>query len=53
MEKLSYDEWRKHYTVNVSESVIEEMQKFHNVDARAEVEKAMQYEYQNYLIAQE
>jgi hypothetical protein len=51
--KLSYDEWRKHYTVDITEDAIEDLQRLHKVDAKFEIEKAMQFEYDLYLSKQQ
>lgn len=46
MDKLPYNEWRKQYgTMEVSDEVQEELMNLHGIDARKEVESALQKEY--------
>lgn len=48
-EKLSYGEWRKQYTITISEEVISELQKHHSIDAHKEIEAGLRQEYDNYV----
>lgn len=50
MDKLPYNEWRKQYgTMEVSDEVQEELMNLHGIDARKEVESALQKEYDYYI----
>lgn len=46
---LSYEEWRERMAVVVTDDVRTKLKEEFNVDADAEVEQALQKEYQNYL----
>jgi hypothetical protein len=46
---LSYEEWKERMAVIVTDEVRKQMKEKHGLDADAEVEKALQKEYQNYL----
>ena len=48
-QKLTYDEWRLRNTVVISDEVYQSLKKFNNIDADAEVERAMRKEYEFYL----
>jgi hypothetical protein len=50
-QKLTYDEWRLRNTVVISDEVYQALKKFNNIDADAEVERAMRKEYEFYLNA--
>ena len=46
---LSYEEWKERMAVIVTDEVRKQMKELHGLDADAEVEQALQKEYQNYL----
>lgn len=48
-EKLTFEEWRKRYTVTIADGVRENLKEFHNIDADKEIENAMRKEYEFYL----
>jgi len=48
-EKLTYEEWRKRYTVSLDDDIKSQLQELHNIDADAEIEAAMRLEYKFYL----
>jgi hypothetical protein len=47
-EKLTYEEWRKRYTVSFGD-VKSQLKELHDIDADAEIEAAMRLEYDFYL----
>ena len=47
---LSFDEWKQTYiNVQVSSDVESAMREMHGVDVRAEIDRALQQEYQQYI----
>ena len=48
-EKLTYEEWRKRYTVSLADDIKLQLKELHNIDADAEIEAAMRLEYDFYL----
>lgn len=48
-EKLTYEEWRKKYTVEITEDAKNGLKDIHNIDAEKEIESAMRMEYEWYL----
>jgi hypothetical protein len=48
-QKLTYDEWRLRNTVVISDEVRQTLKEFNNINADAEVERAMRKEYEFYL----
>lgn len=48
-EKLTYEEWRKRYTVSLGDDIKSQLQELHGIDADAEIEAAMRLEYKFYL----
>lgn len=49
MNKLSYEEWREHIGVSIDPKMVEELEKYHNVDGYAEIESVLRQEYEFYL----
>lgn len=49
MNKLTYEEWRKTINVQIDDKLREEIAMYHNIDADAEIKKALQREYKFYL----
>ena len=50
MQTLTYEEWRKTINVQFDDKLKEEIAMYHNVDADAEIEQALQQEYKFYYI---
>ena len=48
-QKLTYDEWRLRNTVVISDEVRQALKEYNNINADAEVERAMRKEYEFYL----
>ena len=48
-EKLTYEEWRKRYTVSFGNDIKSQLKELHDIDADAEIEAAMRLEYDFYL----
>ena len=48
-EKLTYEEWRKRYTVSLGDDIKSQLKELHDIDADVEIEKAMRLEYKFYL----
>ena len=50
-EKLTYEEWRKRYTVSIGDDIKSQLNELHDIDADAdaEIEAAMRLEYKFYL----
>ena len=48
-EKLNYEEWRKIFTVSISDEARKGLKEFHDIDADEEVEQAMRKEYVFYV----
>jgi len=48
-EKLTYEEWRKRYTVSFGDDIKSQLKELHDIDADVEIEEAMRLEYKFYL----
>ena len=48
-QKLTYEEWRLRNTVVISDEARQALKEFNNINADAEVERAMRKEYESYL----
>ena len=49
MKTLTFKEWQGRYMHVPAESVIAEMNKFHDIDANKEILKMQQFEYNKYV----
>lgn len=48
-QKLTYEQWRERYSVEITEEARTVLKTLHNVDADLEIEKAMRREYNSYI----
>ena len=49
MQTLSYEDWKEHQHISVTEQARVDLARFHNLDADKEIEAIMKQLYQQYL----
>lgn len=45
---LTYEEWKEKYMISITSDVVDDLKKFHDIDAYTEIENAMKKEYEFY-----
>lgn len=48
-QKLTYEQWRERYSVEITETARTELKTLHNMDADLEVEQMMRRKYTDYM----
>jgi hypothetical protein len=48
-QKLTYDEWRKRYSIEITEAARTELLELHDIDADLEIDSVMRQEYERYI----
>lgn len=48
-QKLTYEQWRERYSIEITEQARTELKLLHGVDADSEIEQAMRREYDRYI----